>query len=145
MSTGNKWNYLFPLSFHSVLCSVIISSYTKIFSQLLWYNFSKCWGNSCISKVSVLLWSVFISVNHQMYGQEFWVWDCQSSPHHIWASAPRCRCGLHTWMGGKSRYSACSRDVLPTVTSSIGSPADCELQPELPEHETASSVQACMG
>lgn len=51
-----------------------------------------------------------ISLNRQMHGRGFWVWDCQFSPHHTWTSALRCRCGLHTWMGRESRCSACSRD-----------------------------------
>lgn len=69
-----------------------------------------------------------ISVNHQMHGQGFWVWDCQFSPHHTWTSALRCRCGLHTWMGG-------GPGALPAAgMSSIGSPADCELQPDFSEH-----------
>lgn len=133
MSTGNKLNYLFPspsiqyyvVSLFHPTRRFLVSFYdtTLLTAEAIpeFLKYLSCCGQ------------LFISVNHQTHGKEFWVWDCQSSPHHIWASAPRCRCGLHTWMGRESRCSACSRDVLPTLMSSIGSPADCELQPELPE------------
>lgn len=60
MSIENKSNYFFPLSFHSVQCGVIISTYTKnILNQCLRYKFGNCWGNSYIPKIDIPLWSAF--------------------------------------------------------------------------------------
>lgn len=131
MFTGNRWNYLFPLSFHSVWHGVIISAYTKIFSQLLRYNFVSCCSNSCISKISILLGSAF----HFCEPSDAWTRVLGLGLSVLMSShEPQHRVQMWPAHLDGQRVPACSRDVLSILMSSIGSPADCGLQTEFSEH-----------